>query len=367
METKSVQPFFYYISKFLGTGSKGRFVKFLVGRKSRSYVLHLPEDFQTAKNILFVLPEDQLEALYQIENFLSLISMFADARIILLCDKTIAPYFKNFNKISALFEYDRNTLRLFSRDLSVLQKQLLKEYIDMCICLEKNPDNCLLFLMGSIGAKARLGYFEAGEYPFFNLRIKATKELIFIKELNSVMAKLLGAKLKGDIRWSVSKDIIEEMMHRLKEFSIPVDARLGGIDAYYFYYAFGAQWTDQLIESLKSTADNTWYLITNQVSDPHFLQWLQAKRMPVFTDLSPSRIAALLYKSELIISGKSVFFAMANMLTRPAIGVFEKQELNRYYKSSPYSKAISFSERPNEHSIEEIGKSVSALMRKAGK
>jgi ADP-heptose:LPS heptosyltransferase len=338
-----------------------------VEKKCRSYILHLAEDFKTAKNILFVLPEDQLEALFQIENFLSLISLFPDARVILLCDKKISPYFKNFNKISALFEYDKNTLRLFSKEQSLLQKQLLKEYIDLCICLEKNPDNYLYLLIGSSGAKVRLGYFDAGEYPFFNLRIKSTQELIFIKEQNSVMAKLLGAKLKGDIRWSVSKDIIEEMMHRMKEFSIPSDARVGGIDAYYFYYAFGAQWTDHLIESLKSTVNNSWYLITSEVPDHHFLEWLQTKHMPVFTDLSPSRIAALLYKSEIIISGKSVLFAMANLLTRPAIGVFEKQELNRYYKSSPQSKAISFSERPDEHIIEEIGRNISALLRKAGK
>jgi ADP-heptose:LPS heptosyltransferase len=340
---------------------RGRIVHYLVEKSCGSLVMHLPEDFNAAQNVLFIMPEDPLDSLNQIENFVSLIGFFRDTRITIVCEKNVSAYFKNFSRIAVLFEYEKKNRYLFSKEMSSLQKKLSKEYIDLCICLERSPDISLLKIMGSIHAKVRMGYFCAGEYPFFNYRVKSTSQTDFTKDQNQIMATLLGANLKGNIRWSISKDALEEVSHRLKEFSLPPEADLVGIDAFYLYSTFGEQMNQLLDATTKAFPERKWLLITSEIFDLHFLQWLQKLRIPVFNDHSASRIAAVLYKVSVFISGKSPLYAMANLLAKPTIGLFEKNDFNRYFKESPRMFGIVYTAKSVKEIVDEICKDMSSI------
>ena len=122
------------------------------------------------------------------------------------------------------------------------------------------------------------------------------------------MAKALGAEIHGDLHWSVTKETVEEILVMLKQSSIKKTEWLGGIDAHYFYFSFGSSWTEELIDKLSMHNNKTWYLYVANIPEPSFMSWLKMRKMPVFTDLPPPKLAALLHKSDCIISGKGMFF-----------------------------------------------------------
>ncbi len=367
---KKVRPFLYYITKCLSKKWRIKFVKYLVFRKCGAYVLNLPDDLSAVKNILFVLPEDPLEALYQVVNIVSIMNHFQKvhkAQAVFLCEQKVAPYFKNFHGVSSLFEYSVEQRYLFSPDILELQKLLIKEYIDICLFLEQNPDLSLLHLVGQIQAKVRVAYRGTDSFPFFNLHIQPSNRIIHRTEQNNVMAKALGAKIHDDLHWSVTKETVEEILVMLKQSSIRETEWLGGIDAQHFYYTFGSNWTEELIDNLSKQNKRTWYLYVANIPAPSFINWLKTRKMPVFTDLPPSRLAALLHKSDCIISGKCMFFELANLLQKPAIGVFKENELHYYCKMTSQSTGIPYVKKPDEKTIAEISEKVASFVPSDGK
>ena len=354
---KRLKPLPYYLTKPLSRKVRTNVIKYLVYKKCGSYIIDIPDDLAAVKNILFVLPEDTLEALHQIVNILSIINHFNKTHKVhtfFLCEKRIAPYFSNFQGVTTVIEYDASDRYLFSNHFSLLQKRLVKEYIDLCLFLERNPDLSLLYLVGQIKAKIRISFSDVGAFPFFNLQIKITDRHTHLTEQNNIISKILGAKLSSDIHWSVSKDTIDEIKVMLKESSIQETEWLGGIDAQLFYYTFGMKWLDTLLEKLTAQSNKRWYLYTRDIPEDSFFDWLKSKQIPVFSALSPPRLAALLKKSDLIISGKSETFELANLLQIPAIGLFEESELQKYCKSTPHSTGIPYSGNPDEQTITAI-------------
>lgn len=361
---KRLKPLPYYLTKPLSRKVRAGFIKYLVYKKCGSYIIDIPDDLAAVKNILFVLPEDTLEALHQIVNILSIINHFNKTHKVhafFLCEQRIAPYFNNFQGANSVIEYDVSERYLFSNHFSLLRKKLVKEYIDLCLFLERDPDLSLLYLVGQIQAKIRISYSDVGSFPFFNLQIKSTDRHTHLTEQNNIMSRILGAKLSNDIQWSVSKDTISEIKVMLKESSIPETDWLGGVDAQLFYYKYGMKWMDNLIENLTAQSNKRWYLYIRDIPEDSFFDWLKSKKIPVFSALSPPRLAALLKKTDLIISGKSETFELANLLQTTAIGLFEKNELQKYCKSTPISIGIPYSIKPDEQTIKSIIDRITSL------
>ena len=361
---KLLKPLPYYLTKPLSGKVRAGFIKYLVYKKCGSYIIDIPDDLAAVKNILFVLPEDTLEALHQIVNILSIINHFNkthNVHTFFLCERRVAPYFNNFQGSNSVIEYDTSERYLFSNHFSLLQKKLVKEYIDLCLFLERDPDLSLLYLIGQIQAKIRISFSDVGSFPFFNLQIKSTDRHSHLTEQNNIMSRILGAKLSSDIHWSVSKDTIDEIKVMLKESSIPETNWLGGIDAQLFYFKYGIDWMNNLIENLTAQSEKKWYLYTRDMPENSFFDWLKSKKMPVFSDLSPPRLAALLKKTDLIISGKAETFELSNLLQTTAIGLFEKNELKKYCKSTPHSIGIPYTNKPDEQTIKSILDRITAL------
>lgn len=355
--TKKIKPLPYYLTKLLSNNLRTRLIKFLVNRKCGDHIIDLPDDLSSVKNILFILPENLLDAIYQVQNIISIIGYFSkkhNVHTTILCEEKIAPYFNNLQGINTIMEYELSQRYLFSSQLLTLHKRISKEYIDLCVFLERYPDLSLLYLVGQIHAKVRVTYSEAGEFPFFNLRIQSVSRQIHKAEQNNLIARTLGAKLQKDLQLGVSRDKIDEIEIMLTDFSIATDAWLGGIDAQLFYFTFGREWTEDLITKLNLINNTVWYLYARSIPEHSFLAWLKAREMPVFYDISPSRLAALLHKTKLVLSGKTMLFELANLLNRPAIGLFQEQELNQFCRETSQSIGIPYTKRPDEQTILDV-------------
>jgi ADP-heptose:LPS heptosyltransferase len=99
------------------------------------------------------------------------------------------------------------------------------------------------------------------------------------------------------------------------------------------------------------------------IPDVALLNWLKARKLPVFSELTPSRLAGLLQKTDVIVSGKTIYFELASLLQRPSVGIFTEEELRRHCRNTPFSIGITYSQRPNEVTITEIGESVGHFVR----
>ncbi len=354
---KKLRPPLYYVTKCLSKKWRTLFIKYLVKRKCGSYILDLPDDLSAVKNILFILPEDPLEALLQVVNIVSIINHFNKThktQVVFLCEKKVMPYFNNFHGVTSIFEYETSERYLFSHFFVELQKLLCKEYIDLCIFLERDPDLSLLYISCMVQANIRVAYNDTAPFPFFNFHIHTANNLIHQSEQNTAMARSFGAEIQSDLHWSVTKETVEEISVMLKESSIPETQWLGGIDAHLFYYSFGDSWTEKLIETLTVLEDKMWYLYVATIPEQSFLNWLKARKMPVFTDLSPSRLAALLNKSDLIISGRTMVYELAALLHRPTIGIFKEEELHQYCRLNSQSMGIPYLKKPDEETISRV-------------
>ncbi len=366
---KKLRPLFYYVTKCLNKKWRTAFTKFLVHRKCGSYILDLPDDLSAVKNILFIMPESPLEALLQVVNIFSIINHFNKnhkVQAFFLCEKKVTPYFKNFHSVNSLFEYDTSDRYLFSQFFVELEKNLCKEYIDLVIFLERTPDHSLLYIASQVQANVRVAYNDTGPFPFFNLHTHSANSLAHQSEQNNVMARVLGADIHEDLHWSVTKETVEEISVMLKESSIPETHWLGGIDVQLFYYSFGAGWTEMLIDTLTALPDKMWYCYVTAIPATSFLNWLKARKMPVFTDLSPSRLAALLNKSDIIISGRAMYYELAALLQRPSIGIFREDELHQYCRLSSQSIGIPYLKNPDEETITRIGEKVTLICESEG-
>lgn len=336
-------------------------VRYLVKKKCNTIILHLPGDLESVNSILFVAPEDPIEALLQTTNIISIVTHFSKARIMLLCEESVASFFKNISGIGDVIEYQKKERYLFSSELIHLGKMLEKEYFDLCCFLERNPDISLLHLMGLVHPQIRITYSGVGAFPYFNFQVQSRKEHEYRRDQNNVMAQMLGAQIHEDLQWTVSKEILEEIKIMIKEHGICAKTWLGGIDARFLYYTFGEEWTRDLIESLLNLDTGMWYLYIDTSVDDSFFQWIKSRRIALFSDFPLSRLAALISSSNLIISGKTFFYELAFLLHKPSIGIFHKNEINYYFRNSHWTRGISYNKISDEGLIENICSRVTDL------
>jgi hypothetical protein len=173
-------------------------------------------------------------------------------------------------------------------------------------------------------------------------------------EQNRVLARALGAPEGSKVNWTVSKETDEEISHMLRERQIPPGVKLVGVDAGLFFRLCGAEWTETLCARLKEKTAGLCYAYSEEEPDPEGGAFLSSVGFPVFSNLSTSRSVALIYRSVGIISGKSVFFELANMIRKPVIGVFEEKECALYCRETATTKAVAFCAAADRGSIDKI-------------
>lgn len=336
-------------------------LKFTVNKKCGAYAIDIPDDLYSSKNILFILPEDLVETLHQFINIISIITYFNSkhkSNIIFLCEKKVTPYITHIQDVKRVIEYDKKDMYLFSTTINQIQKQLLKEYIDLCMLLEREPEISILSIIGNIRSKIRATYADVGEFPFFNFRIKISKEHQYRTDQNCIMAEMLGAKKQSSLQWSVSNDMLNDIDLKLKELLIPEATWLGGIDILFFYENFGVQFADKLIEEVLSQFPENWFLYTEFIPDNSYSIWLKEKQMPVIAGITPSRQAALLKKTDLFLTGKTPLFELAHLLQKPVIGLFKKSELLCYCSQTNIAIGIPYTDEKREDLLNEMCKKV---------
>ncbi|MBN1575799.1 MAG: hypothetical protein JW913_04560 [Chitinispirillaceae bacterium] len=333
----------------LGNARSRAFLAFLLRKKHKVPSLRFPIDVASVKKILLILPEDHLLVLHQLKNVISLMTLFKHVDITLLCERSAAAYIKMVPGLN-LIEYDAQDH--YSTDFSQLA-QHFRGTIDICFLLDTDPGLPILYLAGSTAAPARVGYSEAGDFPFLNLHIRPSAKRVYLADWYCSMAEIFGSK-PGEIRWRVAQKTVEEVDHLIRELKINPDVPLVGFDALHFLRAFGIEWTERFMLRINDLHLGTIYFHVEDKRSEQELVWLCKQNVPSFADLSASRLAALVSKSKFVVSGNTPMYALAGLLHRPAFGFFREDEIARFCPQSLLLKGIAYTDRPDEKEIDRM-------------
>lgn len=99
--------------RLLGVSGSKAAVSCLLKRRYRSSKFSFPVDAASVKEILLILPDRHLEVLYQLRNVISLVSRFKNASATLLCEQSVAQYFKMIPGLT-IIEYLKEEREAFS-------------------------------------------------------------------------------------------------------------------------------------------------------------------------------------------------------------------------------------------------------------
>jgi ADP-heptose:LPS heptosyltransferase len=337
-------------------------LSWLVKRRYGVQGIVVPYGFSTPPAFLVILPEDPLAALHQVSGLAALAGNFRDARITVVCQRLVTPFFRMLTAVNDFIEYDCGQRYLFSTEFARIGKAVSGGRYDACVIFDRSPHPALLYLCGQSAASVRVGFAQAGDYPFLNLRIRPSAKCAYSTDQGLLIATMLGAPAQKKIRWTVAKEAIAEVNLLLGEMKIDPSSRLIGIDAGYFFRTFGAQWTLSLVDSMRSDR-RACYLFYYEEPDEKTSEWLGRQNLPVFSNLPASRCAALVYKSEFIVAGATVLFELADVLRRPVTGILTESQFDAYCRESETTRAIRYadSQRPDQGVIDAVGQHLAAL------
>ena len=352
-----------FLSSFLPGSARVSLLSWAVERKNRAPQLVFPYKCGPSPRLLVILPEDPLAALHQLSCLVSLVAHFKAAHVVVLCERRVTPFFKTVGGIAEFMEYDAADRYLFSREFDRIGREISNGRYDVCLMLEPKPGLALLYSAGKSAASVRIGFTGAGDYPFLNLHVNPSPQRPYLTDRGQLVAAMLGVPLRPKARWSVTKESVEEAGLMFHEMMVPPASRLIGIDGVYFFNRHGRQWTQSLVEMLQKKSFMC-YLFSYDEPGGDAALWAGQQKLPLFTNLPATRSAAIIYKSEFVVAGPTVLFELADLLRKPAVGVFEEREIGMFCRESDTTKGLRYISRPNEATIDSIGRCVDAMAAK---
>lgn len=347
---------------FLGP-SNGR--KFLAGivRKQMAHLppFSFPLDAAAMKRVLVILPPGQLAVVNQMKNVAALKAYFRNAEMTLLAEASCTQLAGLIEGVS-IVEYRREEKRLFSASFSVFNRSF-RDAAEVCCLLTSEEDLPLLYLAGRTAAPVRIGYAGAGEFPFINIHVNPSPERSYLADRNLAMADMLGAPKPPDTMWAVAKRTTAGIDHFFNENRIGILSRSAGIDALFFYRAFGARQAAEVIKVLLPVVNNAVYLYADEAPDAREMEWLSRFNLPFMHHLTIAQLGALLGRSGLVVTGNTVLFGLATLLQTKAVGVFNKKEFDVYCPNTPSAgvRGVVFDKTFNAETVRGIVSAVAEL------
>ena len=107
-----------------------------------------------------ILPQKQIDVLYQLQNITGLAMLFKHAGVTLVCEHQTTSLVKMIPGLNVI-EYDLDSSKTFARQFTGLAKEF-RGIVDICFLLDHKPDLSLLYLAGASAAPARLAIMARG-------------------------------------------------------------------------------------------------------------------------------------------------------------------------------------------------------------
>jgi ADP-heptose:LPS heptosyltransferase len=342
--------------------SRGRKILADIVRKQTAQrpLFSFPLDAAAVKSVVIILPPDRLQVLHQLKNVAALKSFFHNAEVTLVSEAGAAPLARLLHGVHVV-EYPIEEKRLFSAAFAGFTRQF-SGAVEVCCLLTRTEDLPLLYLAGRTGAMVRAGYQGAGIFPFINLHVNPSADRRYAADWNLALAEMLGAKKVRDISWAVTKQTEAEIDHLLREVRCAGPSRLAGIDALFLYRALGAGRAAECIRTIEPVVKERLYLYAEKTGDAAEMQWLLQFNLPLIYNISVPQVAALLSRSDLVVTGNTLLFGLAVLLNMKAVGIFDKKEIDACCPGTPMVRGIVYQASPGNETVSGITKAVAELV-----
>ncbi len=139
----------------MGASRSKAFLSYVFRKRFKQSYFSFPVNVSSIKEILIIVPKQQLEILYQLKNLLSIASIFKNSAITVFCSETASSFVKMIPNVSIVEYHEEETNGFATQFISFLPQ--FKNRFDICILLDRIPDLSTLSLIGSTNAPIRAG------------------------------------------------------------------------------------------------------------------------------------------------------------------------------------------------------------------
>jgi ADP-heptose:LPS heptosyltransferase len=304
-------------------------ISFLLRKRIDKSPAAFPGDLNRSGDILFILPEDRVEMVFQLENLFAILGRYKNSNITFLCPAAHASFVSALKK-SQVVKYDPAQFTLYSAEFNKVIAEFSSRAFDICVVLEKRYTLAHLYIVGMSRAHLRIGWGDTGAYPFLNVRfIPAGRDNATLWERNLEVAKILNADADTTVRWGVPKTTAEEVAQLLSEHKLKKDPALICLDLVNLERNCGREWCEELLKALATPRKGRFYVFGGPEEENHSFKDLP---FPVLPPMSIPRTAALIACTDLVITGAGALLGLAQISACDIIPVVTKEQAAAYCK-----------------------------------
>jgi len=322
----------------------------------------LPSDLSRCSDILFILPVDRVEMIFQLENLFAILGRYKNSNITFICPAAHSSFVSGMKNVRVI-KFDPSEFSLYSSEFNRLVRELATRAFDICVMLERDYTLAHLYLIGMSRAHLRIGWADDSAYPFLNIRLIAVqRENVTLWERNLEAAKILSAETDSKVRWGVQKSTAEEVAQLLNEHRLKKDPALICVDLASLKAACGDEWCAELLKSLKSSNAGNFYVFGGTEAENSALK---DAPFPVLPPMSIPKTAALMACTTLVITGPGALLGLAQISSCRIVPVLTKEQAALYCRQSGRITPALFAEKPDAETVKLALRNVRALIASA--
>ncbi|MCL2183942.1 MAG: hypothetical protein FWB85_10800 [Chitinispirillia bacterium] len=337
----------------------------------------LPGGLSRCSEILFILPANQTEMIYQLENLFSILGKYRESNLTFVCPASSSPFVSGLKDVKVL-KFDPVEFQLFSAEFNRVTDWLSAKTFDLCVLLEKDHTLAHLYLVGMSRAHLRVGWDvgSGNSFPFLNIRLfSIPRDGVTLWERNLEVAKILDAAADPKVRWGVPKSTAEEVAQILRDHKLKKDPALICIDAANLEAECGKAWCAELIKNLKGAVSGQFYIFGGTLTEAAAAAMdvttaAETDTNSPFPVLPPTTIpktAALMACTDLVITGAGPLLGLAQISTCKIVPVVTQEQASLYCKPSDRIAQVIRHGEPGSAEVSAVLKNTKALLGKVSK
>jgi len=359
-KTQKIGRFRRTLLGIIGQSFSKKLIAFLLRKRIDRSPAAFPNDLARSSDMLFILPQDRVEMVFLLESLFAVLGRYRNSNVTFLCPAAHAPYVSGRKRVQVI-KYNPAEFQLYSEEFHRLAGELSNRAFDICVLLEKEQTLAHLYFVGLSRAHLRIGWSVGNGYPFLNVRLVPTvRENVTVWERNLEIAKILDADAGTTVRWGVQKTTAEEVTQMLGEYRLKNDQPLICIDLASLERTCGGAWCAELLNALKGSGIRQFYIFGGP--EEEHVTFNKDAPFPILPSMSIPRTAALLDRTEVVITGLGALLGLAQISMNKIVPALTKDAAAAYCKNSNNIMPVTFSQEPDGAVVKAIVKNVRTLL-----
>jgi ADP-heptose:LPS heptosyltransferase len=321
----------------------------------------LPTDLSRCTEILFILPTDRLDMIFQMESLLAILGRYKNSNTTFICPTAHVPFVSTIKNVK-LMKFSPSEFALYGAEFNRLVAELSVKSFDICVMLEQRYTLAHLYLAGLCRAHLRIGWDSGNSYPFLNIRlVAAEREGCSIWDRNLEAAKILEADVESRPRWGVQKSAAEEVAQLLSDNKLKKDPALICIDLASLEASCGKEWCIEMMRALKGTYGMGQFCVFGGMEEDN--QPPKEASFPILPPMSITKTAAMISYTDLVIAGFGPMFGLTQISSKSKmVPVLSRDQHAKYCKKNERIMPVVFSDKPGQEDIRTIVRNIKEIL-----